>query len=87
MKRKNLYVIYNVLEEESSPPMVASSDEHAMKIFNASMKNLPDMSNPSEFSLYKIGSFNKDFPWDIESTAPMALVTGTITAEIGGKNE
>lgn len=78
---KGIYIIYNILEEESSPPMIASSDTHAKRIFEMSMKNLPEHMNENEFSLYKIGDYNSKFPWDITSHAPIALVAGTLVKE------
>lgn len=81
MLMKPLYVIYNVLEETSSPPMVCSSDAHAKRMFEMSMKELPPHMNPKEFSLYSIGFMQQEFPWRLEYHAPIALVAGSLESK------
>lgn len=86
---KHLYVIYNVLEEAVSPPMVCASDKHAHREFSLAMENLPKHMNPKEFSLYHIGCMQQEFPWRIDYHAPIALVSGSVDtiANTGESNE
>lgn len=78
---RNLYVIYNILEESSSPPMVCSSHTHAKRMFEMSMNELPKHMNPKEFSLYAIGRMQQEFPWRIDYHEPLAIVAGSLERE------
>lgn len=80
-----LYTIYDRIAKTSSPPFGARNHEHATRMFTETLqKESMNMSNPNDFELYYIGSFDMDNHEmvDVRNELVSTGYTGTIEMEV-----